>query len=66
MTIVISIATIVKSMAPPKNISHFTQSGAFGWGGAEGGDDDEPEGDDDDNSGGDDSVVKALTALQAL
>ena len=60
MTMVISIATMVKSKAPPKYISHFIQSGVVvGWGGA---------GDGGDNScGGSDSgnpVVKAPTALQ--
>lgn len=54
MTIVISIATMVRSKAPPKYTGHFTQSVVVGWGGT------------GDGSGGGDSVVKALTALQAL
>ena len=62
MTIVTITATMVRSMAPPRNISHFAQSGVFDWGGAEGGGGDG----DGDNSNGGDSVVKAPTALQAL
>ena len=57
---VISVATIAMSRAPPRNTSHFVQSvvaAGGGDGGAGGGDD-----------AGDvaDSVVKALVALQAL
>ena len=57
---VISVATIVMSRAPPRNTSHFVQS-VLAAGGGDGG-----------AGGGDgacrpgDSVVKALVALQAL
>lgn len=54
MTIVISIATMVRSKTPTRHASHFIQSEVAGC--------DEGGGDDSDG----DSVVKALTALEAL
>ena len=70
----ISIITIIRSKAPPRCISHLTQSGVAGWaddgcggglggGGLDGGD---SVGRGDGSSAGGDSVVKAPTALQAL
>jgi len=56
---VISVASMVKSRAPAR---YFTQSGIVGSGDG-GGDEDSDEGG---VSSGGDSVVKALTALQAL
>ncbi len=67
MITVISIASMVRSRAPTR---YFTQSGIVGSGDG-GGDDDSDDDSDDDEGGvgsgdGDGSVVKALTALQAL
>ena len=60
-----SIASMVRSRAPAR---YFTQSGIVGSG--DGGGDDDSDDDSDDDEGGvssdGDSVVKALTALQAL
>ncbi len=54
-----SIASMVKSRAPAR---YFTQSGIVGSG--DGGGDDDSDGEGNVNSAG--SMVKALTALQAL
>ena len=62
------MATIVTNRAPPKYTSHFNQSEVSGCGAdvdSGGGGDDPGAGDGFDWAGGD-SVVKALTALQAL
>ena len=69
----ISITTIIRSKAPPRCISQFTQSGVAGWAGGGGGglgsgglDGGDSVGGGDGSSAGGDSVVKAPTALQAL
>jgi len=58
---VISIASMVKSRAPTR---YFTQSGIVGSG--DGGGDDDSDDDEGGVGSGGSSVVKALTALQAL
>ena len=59
-----SIATMMPSRAPPRNISHVAQSGVVaGADGGGGGDGDEG---GDDASTGSDWVVKAEVMLQAL
>ena len=57
----ISIASMVKSRAPTR---YFTQSGIVGSG--DGGGDDDSDDDEGGVGSGGGSVVKALTALQAL
>ncbi len=50
----------MRSKPPPRGISHGTQSGVVGWGGGGSG------GGGDWGGEGGGSVMKALTALQAL
>ena len=61
MSIIIMISRKVRSNIPPIGISQFIQSGVVGWGG--GGDGSGGVGGSTSGAG---SVVKALTALQAL
>ncbi len=64
---VISVATIVMSRAPPRNTNHFVQSEVIVGGDGGGGDGGDGGGCDGDcTSSGGDSVVKAPVALQAL
>ena len=62
ISIIIMTRRKARSNAPPTGISHCIQSGVVDWGGGGSGDG----GGTDSGGGGGGSVMKALTALQAL